>query len=560
MGGGRLISLILVLLSAAPATPEIVINEVFYDPSGRDDGLEFVELFNTGEFRAGLAGWTFETGNGSQADRWTHEWTGSPGDSVDGHGFFLIAEDSLADLADAVTALDLQNGPDACRLEGPLGEVDIVGWGELAFEEYYEGEPCKDVSSGQSLGRDPDGRDTDSNRDDLRAIDNPSPGEYNRPPFDLALERAGLSRYGGTSGATIDMVCSIRNAGTRSCGAGGWLFARIAGSVDSATIIGDIGPGDVTKAVVRTVNPGPGIYRARVWHRCPADRWNTNDTLTISVVLHPAPVVVNEIMFAPGLADCEWVEIFNGGPDHVNLSGWMLHDHKGKPRDIARDDLWLWAGEFMILTEDEDVFARKHPGVDAAIYRRPAGGWPVLNDSDGPLGFADMVVLRDSLGTMVDSVAYMERWSRTGVSAERIDPGASSWSAGNWSPHFGPATGSPGQRNSVSIYLPGQDQLLSLNPHAFSPDNDGNSDMLSVSVTLPGAGLARVLVFDANGSLVGRLLDGEVIDGKRITFWNGKRGDQTDAPTGIYIVMLEARMLSSGETYRSRSPVVLVRR
>jgi len=560
MGGGRVIGLILVLLHAAPAASEIVINEVFYDPQGRDDGFEFVELFNTGELPAALAGWTLETGNGSQENRWTHEWTGSPEDSVDAHGFFLVAEESLAHFAHAVTALDLQNGPDACRLKGPLGEVDIVGWGDLGFGEYYEGKPCKDVSSGSSLGRDPDGLDFNSNWDDLKAMDHPSPGEYNRPPSDLALERAGLSRYGGPSGATIDVVCSLRNAGTQSCGAGTRLFASIAGSVDSARITADIEPGIVAKAVVRTTNPGPGMYGVTVWHQCGADRWHTNDTLTISVVLHPAPVVVNEIMFDPGLADCEWVEVFNGGPDHVNLSGWMLQDHKGKARDIAREDLWLWAGEFMILTEDEEVFARKHPGVDAAIYLRPAGGWPILNDSDGALGFADKVVLRDSFGTMVDSVAYRERWSEEGVSAERINPEACSWSAGNWSPHFGPATGSPGERNSVSIHLPTRDRLLSLEPHAFSPDNDGDSDMLAVSVTLPGAGLARLLVFDANGSLVTRLLDGEVIENNRITFWNGTRGDQTNAPTGIYIVMLEARMLSSGETYRSRSPVVLVRK
>jgi hypothetical protein len=537
-----------------------VINEVFYDPAGRDEGLEFVELFNTSEVPAALGGWTLETGNGAQENRWTHEWTGSSEDSIEARGFFLIAEDSLAPLAHAVTTLDLQNGPDACRIRGPHAEVDLVGWGDLAFGEYYEGEPCQDVGSGFSLGRDPDGHDSGSNREDLRAIDQPSPAEYNRPPSDLALERAGLSRYGGTYGATIDVVCNLRNAGTLPCGTGALLFAGIAGSLDSAGITEDIQPGDVTKAVVRAVNPGPGMYRATVWHRCPRDRWTKNDTLQISMVLHPAPVVINEIMFDPGLADCEWVEVFNNGPDHVNLSGWMLHDHKGKPRDIAREDMWLWAGEYVILTEDEEVFALKHPGISPGAYRRPAGGWPILNDSDGALGYADMVVLRDGLGTMVDSVVYRERWSETGVSVERINPVACSWSAGNWSPHFGPATGSPGERNSVSVHLPSGDCLLSLEPHAFSPNNDGDSDMLTVSVTLPGSGLARLLVFDANGSLVTRLLDGEVVESNRITFWNGDRGDEAPAPTGIYIVMLEARMLSSGETYRSRSPVVLMRK
>jgi hypothetical protein len=560
MGGGRVISLVLVLLHAAPAASEVVINEVFYDPRGRDDGFEFVELHNPGDLPVGLAGWTLETGNGLRENAWTLEWTGSSGDSVNAGGFFVVGEESLGSCAQAITGLDLQNGPDGCRLKGPLGELDVVGWGDLTFAEYYEGAPCKDVSSGLSLGRDPDGQDTEQNCDDLRAMENPSPGEYNRPPFDLLLHRAGLSRYGESSGATIDVVCSLKNAGTRTCGAGARLFASIAGFMDSTYIATDIEPGGVTKAVVRIPNPSPGIYPATVWHEYEADRWNTNDTLRMSVVLHPAPVVVNEIMFDPGVADCEWVEVFNGGPDPVNLAGWVLHDHKGRPKDIAREDLWLFPGGFVVLVEDEEVFARKHPGVDPGGCLRPAGGWPILNDSDGPLDFADMVVLRDTFGTMIDSVAYRERWSKTGVSTERINPEACSWSAGNWSPHFGVATGSPGARNSVSICLPTGDKLLSLEPRAFSPDNDGMADMLAVSVTLPGPGLARVLVFDANGSLVTRLVDGEVIETNRVTFWNGTRSDEAEAPTGIYIVLLEARMLSSGETYRSRAPVVLVRK
>jgi len=560
MGGGRVIGLVLLLLHAAPAASEVVINEVFYDPAGRDDGFEFVEFHNTGGFPVALAGWTLETGNGSRQNAWTLEWAGSAGDSIDAGGFFVVGEESLASRAQAVTGLDLQNGPDGCRLKGPHEEIDVIGWGDLAFGEYYEGNPCEDVSSGQSLGRDPDGWDTDSNRDDLVPMEHPSPGEYNRPPFDLSLEQAGLSRYGDPSGGTIDVVCLLRNAGTRPCGAGTWVFASIAGFLDSTYVPIDIEPGIVTKATLRVPNPGRGMYQATIWHEYQADRWTTNDTLRTSVVLHPAPVIVNEIMFAPGVVDCEWVEIFNGGPDAVNLAGWMFHDHKGKPRDIAHGDLWIWAGAFVILVEDEEVFARKHPGVDSRSYLRPAGGWPSLNDADGPLGFADMVVLRDNFGTMIDSVAYRQRWSETGVSAERINPEACSWSAGNWSPHFGDATGSPGARNTVSICLPTGDRLLTLEPHAFSPDSDGDADMLAVSVTLPGPGLARLLVFDANGSLVTRLVDGEVIETNRVTFWNGLRSDHVEAPTGIYIVLLEARMLDSDQIYRSTSPVVLVRK
>ncbi len=559
MVGGRFIVVILALCSALPARSDVVVNEVLYDPAGRDEGLEFVELHNTGDLAIQLSGWTLETGNGSQPGQWTLEWTGLSGDTIGAGGFFVIAEESLAAVAQALTALDLQNGPDGCRLTAPDGETDIVGWGDLAFREYFEGNPAGDVSSGASLGRDPDGQDTGSNRDDFRAIQNPSPGQYNRPPFDLSLERAGLSRHSPPANATIDIVCHIRNSGTRACGSGCTLSAAIGYLTDSTLLYSDIEPGQTSRAVVRLPNPGRGIHTARIWHRYDADRWHSNDTLKIGIAIHPTPVVVNEIMFDPGMADCEWVEIYNGGPEPVNLDGWTLGDHSGKPKDIARTGLWLPAGGYVVLVEDEEVFTRKHPELGAGSFLRPAGGWPTLNDADGPLGYADKVILRDASGTMIDSVAYRKRWSETGVSTERINPDACSWSAGNWSPHFGRETGSPGERNTVSFCLPSGDRLLSLNPRAFSPDNDGEADMLSVSVTLPGAGLARLMVFDVNGGLVKRLVDGEVIETNRITFWDGSGRDAADAPTGIYIVLLEARMLATPDTYRSMSPVVLVR-
>jgi hypothetical protein len=223
-------------------------------------------------------------------------------------------------------------------------------------------------------------------------------------------------------------------------------------------------------------------------------------------------------------------------------------------------DLEVPPGGFFVLVEDEEVFAAIHPEIERAIFRRPEGGWPTLNDVDGPLGFADAVILRDCRGTMIDSVAYRRRWSTAGVSVERIDPGATSWASANWSPHHGPGPGSPGRGNSVSFHLPEHAGLLSMSPQTFSPDGDGEDDLVAFSVTLPQPGLVRLTVFDANGRVVNRLVDGEVIEAERITFWDGRRSDDTEAPMGVYFALLEARLTSADRMLKSRAPVVLVRR
>ena len=85
-----------------------------------------------------------------------------------------------------------------------------------------------------------------------------------------------------------------------------------------------------------------------------------------------------------------------------------------------------------MLVEDGLDFNALHPGLGCPVVR-PAGGWPTLNDTDGRHGYADIVVIRDAFGTCVDSVAYRKAWSVPGCSVERIETGARSAIASNWS-------------------------------------------------------------------------------------------------------------------------------
>lgn len=538
----------------------VVINEVLYDPAGSDGGHEFVELFNPGQEPVGLYGWTLETGNGNYQDRWKLEWTGSESDTIGAGGFFVLGEEGVIPEPDIVTAMDLQNGPDGCRLTDPAGLTDVVGWGDLGFGEYFEGEPAADARSGSSIGRDPDGLDTGSNRTDFTCLTDPSPADYNHPPRDLKALAFGLSRYTPVMLPEIDLVCVVGNAGTETCGNGTVLAGRVGAYVDSTIILNDIDPAETARVVLRLPNPGAGRHQAMGWLTSAEDRWSGNDTLITSLVIPPPPLVINEIMFVPGGRDCEWIEVLNRGAGSLDLKGWTLEDSRASPKTIADHELILGSGDFLVLVEDEDIFTAIHPDVSHAEFRRPTGGWGTLNDVDGPLGFADAAVVRDNYGTMVDSVAYSESWTDPGKSVERIDPDAGSANAANWSPHYGELTGSPGAANSVSFHLPRAGSVLSLSSKVLSPNGDGKGDLVAVSVAMPGVCLARLTVFDVNGRPVKRLIDGEEIDSGRVTFWDGSRDDGTRAATGVYLIMLEARMDSSGETLRARSPLILVRR
>jgi hypothetical protein len=539
---------------------QVVINEVLYDPAGGDNGFEFVELFNPGGRPVCLQGWTFETGNGNYEDRWKLEWTGSRTDTIRPGAFFVLGEEGVVPQPESVTSLDLQNGPDGCRLTDPTGLTDVVGWGDLTFGEYFEGEPAPDAQSGWSIGRDPDGSDTGSNRNDFASLIPPTPADYNHPPRDLLPLALGLSRYTPVTLPEIDFVCMVKNAGTEPCGSGAYIFAEAGGSIDSTLVAEDINPAETARVVLRIPNPGAGRHQAVGWLACNEDRWTGNDTVLTSIVVPPPPVVVNEIMFMPDGRDCEWIELLNRSPGPLQIEGWTLEDSRASPKVVADHDLAVESGGFLVVVEDEGTFRAIHPDVPGNIYCRPSGGWNTLNDVDGPLGFADAVVIRDAYGTMVDSVAFAENWTDPGRSVERIDPGAPSPHPANWSPHFGPLSSSPGTTNSVAFHLPSAGTVLSLSSKVFSPDSDGEDDVVAVSLALPAPCLARLSVFDINGRPVKRLVDGEMIDSGRVTFWDGSRDDGTRAATGVYLVMLEARVSASGKTLRARSPLILVRR
>jgi hypothetical protein len=537
----------------------VVVNEVLYDPEGKDTGKEFIELYNRGDEDLCLYYYEVSTGNGAYEAAWKSEWQGSSGDTIRTGGFFVIGEEDVLPVPDHVTSLDLQNGPDACRLISPESEVDAVGWGPHAFAEYYENLPAPGSGSGASLGRDPDGRDTGDNSADFVAFSLPTPGDYNHPPHDLAVESAFLSRYSQPDHDLIQIIARIRNCGTSICGEEGSVHAACVGHEGSTRIGAGIAPGASDRVAVEVPNAGPGLHELLVWLSSPADRRHGNDSLETSILIWPGPGVVNEFMFKPSAGGCEWIEILNMGDDLLNLGGWTLEDSGGRARLVSAADCYVAPGGYVVLVEDEADFMSDYPECVCTALR-PSGGWPTLNDTDGREGRADLIVIRDSFGTRVDSVAYSAAWGEPGRSVERINPRAPSTYASNWSPHYGRGGGSPGRSNSVSVTFPEPGGFLKLRPGTFSPDGDGRDDLLSVSVEVPAPAIVRLKVFDINGRPLTTLIDGELVEERRITFWDGSVNGGRFAPIGVYVVLMEAKPVEGGSTLRSRLPVVLVRR
>ncbi len=163
----------------------LYVNEFYYDTPGADSGC-FIEIYGAGN--ASLDGVTLVGVNGNGGvDYATIDLTGY---TIPGDGFFVVGEFSSVPNVDLIdSAADFQNGPDNIELRYHGITVDAVGYGVLNGWVFTgEWMPAADVEAGYSLGRYPDGEDTDNNEVDFYGYDTPTPGTPN-PPAGISENR-----------------------------------------------------------------------------------------------------------------------------------------------------------------------------------------------------------------------------------------------------------------------------------------------------------------------------------------------------------------------------------
>jgi hypothetical protein len=533
---------------------QVVINEVLYDPDGPDAGLEFVELLNCSEQGVQLSGWVVETGNGAGPDDWTVEWVGGALDYLAPGEIFLIGEADVEPGPDYVTSLDLQNGPDGVRLSDGNSVVDVVGWGEPLFQEYYEGAPAPDVVSGLSLGRAPDCFDSGDNALDLIGSA-PTPGTRNALGYDLSVAVPASSRRVFEAGADAVVDCVILNVGSLEVTAGSGTIGLFpegqAAAVSEIPVDLALGPRDSTSLSLAWPHPPSGYYRAEVRLAFPADQDFSDNAARTSFRVGDAVnlLVINEVMHSPTDEQTEWVELVSVARGSVNVAGWGLGDGVER-HDVSPDGtLSIPPGGYLLLVRDiEDV---EWPDTCPV---RTTDGWEALSSED-------VVCLTDEYGTPVDVVSYDRKWGgERGVSLERVRADMPSQDARNWGGCVSPDGSTPGRANSISLSAAPSPGLLTLSPNPFTPNGDGRDDRCVVRFELPvPRSTVRITVFDVVGRERGVLMDHEAVASRGELLWDGSDADGNTLPSGLYIISLEAIDARAGVLATARTAVGIVR-
>jgi hypothetical protein len=526
-----LLAAALALAACAPAHRPLVA-EVYYDATGDDTGLEFVELSNPGDTTATLAGMRLEAGDGSAPARWTLRWTGDAGDAVPPRGRFVVGGARVVPAPQAVVTLELQNGPDAVRLVWPDGAVEVVGWGAHEFGEYACGAPAPDVPSGWSLARVPDDADGGANALDFRAA-TPSPGRANRAARDAALVAGSLALEPEQPepGAAARLRARVTGAGAELLTAGVASLRALARSEAGAEAaaeraLGALAPED-TLDVVLDLPPLPaGRWRLTAAIVLAGDEVSANDADSLLARVGPGPLEVTEIQFHPAAGEGEWVEVRNRSGAALDLAAFTLADCGATRARIAGPAV-LAPDSLAVLAQTRAALLARIPALDTARVWE-ARPWPALNNADDTAGVADHVVLRDSDGVPSQRVAYSAAGVPAGVPLE--------WRDGGWWPAATPV-GTP-------VAPPGAPPALASRFTVEPARLAGTAREVRLAWALPWErGRVAVDLFDLAGRRIGRALDEALVPARGAVTWRA-----TGLSPGLYVLALRARASSGGGT------------
>ncbi len=217
----------------------------------------------------------------------------------------------------------------------------------------------------------------------------------------------------------------------------------------------------------------------------------------------PGDIVINEFFCDPtpqlGLADAEFVELYNRSNKILNVQDWTLADASSNG---TLQNGWLLPGEYIVLSSTANV--------DSFAIATGVTSFPSLNNS------GDNIVIRDNNGVLLDSISYTIDWYNDedkdggGYTIERINPNDPCSDFSDWAASNSVLGGTPGLENSIfditpDTDLPQIDQMVALAPNYvevyFTEGMDSLSLVNSNITTNPSLTILNTYVLEAYPSM-----------------------------------------------------------
>lgn len=256
-------------------------------------------------------------------------------------------------------------------------------------------------------------------------------------------------------------------------------------------------------------------------------------------------LVINEILFNPYVNAFDFVEIYNTSSKAVSLQNISMANAPvnsgGQKETLTTEGRIILPHAYIVFSEDGEDLTSFYPSTSKQNILR-VNALPSFNNSNGTC------LLYSNLNETIDEMSYTEAMhfqllsSFEGVSLERLSYDLPSTQESNWhSASEGSGFATPGIENSQSVSIESMNGEFNLSTHIFSPDNDGNDDVIQFHYSNMKAGsIGNLTIYNEKGIRVKRLLRNEYLGLEGNAIWDGLTDEGEFLEIGIYIATFEA--------------------
>lgn len=264
-------------------------------------------------------------------------------------------------------------------------------------------------------------------------------------------------------------------------------------------------------------------------------------------------LVINELLFNPYSGGSDFVELFNPTSSHFNLKHFSL-TNASHAEDLTDTTLILAPGHYLALSEDILFLKNEYLAPDSSLLETNT---PSMPDDEG------ILVVKNALGITLDSVFYSDSYhfsllsNTEGVSLERISATEPSTNPNNW--RSGAETtnfATPGYENAQSR-TPVEEAGITVTPQVITPNNDGRSDFMQIWFELDGQSqVVTITIYNLAGQLIKTVASNAIVPPQGFFTWDGTDQQGAVLPTAHYIVISEITT-SDGRTITFKNKAVV---
>jgi hypothetical protein len=397
-----------------------------------------------------------------------------------------------------------------------------------------------DVESGYSLARNTDGLDTDNCEADFRDENNPTPGLPNRVMVDYSLANTDAAYNDGEYTLTTD-ICNNSSADDDTVTI--TLEVALNGTPLQTFDIQPIAAGTtipfttpinltaqstgiltVTLSLFSDINPEDNVWTKQLGQETPQNE------------------CINEILYNPATDNQEWIELYI--PPFVSANNELtITDAANNSVQITLPTL---CPEYLVLCRDQVALLLRYPNCPADNVLQ-VSSLPSLNNE------GDILILKDSFGTVLDSISYTGVTNKKDYSLERQIAADSSVS---WHYCYAAAKGTPGLINSIAPPAPS----LSLGKVKLvgSPFNPLADEKMHLQYNFKeDDNTINCYVYDLKGIKQFTIASGLEVGNAGELIWNGKDKQGKALPRGMYVLLVEAKRHNNNYFLQKQLTVVL---